>query len=160
MFLRHFPGFASGSRRLVLLTAFVLGVLLLMTACLASGQSVDRSLDQYEGRASFYADEFAGETTASGETFDPRALTAAHPTLPFGSRVRVTRIGGEGKQSVTVRVNDRGPYADDRIIDVSEAAAEQLGMIDEGVVEVRIEVLDVPSDGEVTSSRSGTADGW
>lgn len=157
---RSFVYFSLGAGRLILRNLIGFGVLLVMTACLASGQSVERTLNESEGQASYYADEFAGETTASGETFDPRAFTAAHPTLPFGTRVRVTRIEGERKRSVKVRVNDRGPYADGRIIDLSEAAAEQLGMIDEGIIEVRIEVLDVPSGKEVTSSRSGTTEGW
>ncbi|MFB6249041.1 MAG: septal ring lytic transglycosylase RlpA family protein [Salinibacter sp.] len=125
-----------------------------MTACLASGQSTASLLDDPRGEASYYADRFAGQTTASGETFDPEALTAAHPSLPFGTRVRVTRTGGERQRTVTVRINDRGPYADDRIIDLSKAAARRIGMIEEGVVEVRIEVLEVPPDAEAPSSRT------
>jgi rare lipoprotein A len=82
---------------------------------------------------------FAGRRTASGERFDPRAMTAAHPTLPFGTRVRVTRDSG---QSVVVRVNDRCGCPGGRIIDLSEGAARKLGMIKEGVIEVRLEVLD------------------
>jgi rare lipoprotein A len=130
-----------------------------LTACLASGQSRSRLLDDPRGEASYYADKFAGETTASGETFDPDALTAAHPSLPFGTVVRVVRAGGGRERSVTVRINDRGPYADDRIIDLSEAAAQELGMIEEGVVEVRIEVLELPSDAEVASSKQ-EGGGW
>ena len=125
-----------------------------MTACLASGQTTSALLEDPRGEASYYADRFAGQTTASGETFDPAALTAAHPSLPFGTRVRVTRVGGERRRAVTVRINDRGPYADDRIIDLSEAAARQIGMIDEGVVEVRIEVLELPPDAEASSERT------
>lgn len=155
-----FGRFLSHSRRVLLLNLFGIGVLLMMTACFASGQSVDQQLDEPEGQASYYAEEFAGETTASGETFDPSKFTAAHPTLPFGTRVRVTRIEGERSRSVKVRINDRGPYSDDRIIDLSEAAAEQLGMIEDGVVKVRVEVLDVPADAEVTSSGGRAAEGW
>jgi len=116
-------------------------------------------LDDPRGEASYYADKFAGETTANGETFDPDAMTAAHPNLPFDTVVRVTRVGGERERSVTVRINDRGPYADDRIIDLSEAAAQELGMIEEGVVEVRIEILELPSDAEVASSKQ-EGGGW
>lgn len=92
-----------------------------------------------EGRASFYGRGFAGRKTASGERFDPRAMTAAHPSLPFGTRVRVTRASG---QSVTVRINDRCGCPGGRIIDLSEGAARRMGMIKEGVIEVRLEVLD------------------
>lgn len=125
------------------------GVLALMTACLASGQSpsgtaTDRLLEESRGEASYYADRFAGQQTASGDIFDPDALTAAHPSLPFGTKVRVTRLGDEQVRTVVVRINDRGPYADDRIVDLSEAAARRIGMIEEGVVEVRIEVLELP----------------
>ncbi len=92
-----------------------------------------------QGRASYYGRGFAGRRTASGERFDPRAMTAAHPSLPFGTRVRVTRASGE---SVTVRINDRCGCPNGRIIDLSEGAARRLGMIKEGTVNVRVEVLD------------------
>lgn len=88
------------------------------------------------GMASWYGE---GQMTASGERFNPRQLTAAHRTLPFGTRVRVTNQ--RNGKSVVVRINDRGPYGRGRIIDVSKAAAKQLGMIDAGVVPVTIEVL-------------------
>jgi rare lipoprotein A len=89
-----------------------------------------------EGKASWYGPGFEGKRTASGERFDPDALTAAHRTLPFGTRLEVTypRTG----ESVVVRINDRGPYAHGRIIDLSEAAAEEIGLKSrgEGVVEI------------------------
>lgn len=94
------------------------------------------------GAASWYGEAFAGRPTASGEPFDPAALTAAHPSLPFGSRVRVTRP--ESGASIVVRINDRGPYSGGRIIDLSEAAAAALDMIEDGVAEVRVEVLSQP----------------
>ena len=146
-------------RRPLLVSVSALLIVVGLTACLASGQSRSRLLDDPRGEASYYADKFAGETTANGETFDPAALTAAHPNLPFDTVVRVTRVGGERERSVTVRINDRGPYADDRIIDLSEAAAQELGMIEEGVVEVRIEILELPSDAEVASSKQ-EGGGW
>jgi rare lipoprotein A len=146
------PSIPSSPRLLPLCAALL--VVVTMTACLASGQTTSALLEDPRGEASYYADRFAGQTTASGETFDPAALTAAHPSLPFGTRVRVTRVGGERRRAVTVRINDRGPYADDRIIDLSEAAARQIGMIDEGVVEVRIEVLELPPDAEASSERT------
>jgi len=92
-----------------------------------------------EGRASFYGEELAGNPTASGERFDPEKLTAAHRTLPLGSRVRVTNL--RNGESVVVRINDRGPFHGNRIIDLSEAAARQIGMLKRGTARVRIELL-------------------
>ncbi|MEJ0076549.1 MAG: septal ring lytic transglycosylase RlpA family protein [Alphaproteobacteria bacterium] len=87
------------------------------------------------GIASFYKYE---AKTASGEQFNPNALTAAHRTLPFGTRLRVTNVATG--QSVTVRVNDRGPFIPGRVVDVSHSAAEALGMIDRGITKVKLEV--------------------
>jgi rare lipoprotein A len=89
-----------------------------------------------DGLASFYGKGFEGKPTASGEPFNPRGFTAAHRTLPFGTCVRVEdkRTG----KSVEVRVNDRGPYVAGRIIDLSDAAAAQLGIKGEGVASVRL----------------------
>jgi rare lipoprotein A len=91
-----------------------------------------------EGRASYYGRSFAGRKTASGERYQPNAMTAAHKTLPFGTRIRVTRPGGS---SVTVRVNDRCGCPGGRIVDLSEVAARKLGMLRAGVVTVRLEVI-------------------
>jgi rare lipoprotein A len=94
--------------------------------------------------ATFYSSRLAGRRTASGERYDPEALTAAHKTLPLGTLVRVTRIDAAGaplSPSVVVRVNDRGPYAPGRILDLSLAAARRLGMLRAGVVRVRVEVI-------------------
>lgn len=90
--------------------------------------------------ASYYADEFNGRKTANGEVYDMYALTAAHKTLPFNTRVRVVNL--ENKKSVVVRVNDRGPFKDDRVIDVSLEAAKQLGLISTGTAPVKIEILE------------------
>ncbi|WFU43211.1 septal ring lytic transglycosylase RlpA family protein [Bradyrhizobium sp. CB82] len=89
-----------------------------------------------QGVASFYSDD---QETASGEKFDKRELTAAHPTLPFGTRLRVTNVSTG--RSVTVRVNDRGPYVRGRVVDVSYSAAEALGMINKGVANVKLDVM-------------------
>jgi rare lipoprotein A len=89
-----------------------------------------------QGLASFYTE---GTQTASGEKFDTHDLTAAHPTLPFGTRLRVTNVAS-GK-SVTVRVNDRGPYVAGRVVDVSYAAAESLGMVGSGTAKVKLDVI-------------------
>jgi rare lipoprotein A len=90
------------------------------------------------GIASYYTSTFHGRLTASGERYDENALTAAHRTLPFGTRVRVTRV--DTLRSVEVRINDRGPWKDGRVIDLSRAAADSLGMIRVGLARVRIEV--------------------
>jgi rare lipoprotein A (peptidoglycan hydrolase) len=92
-----------------------------------------------EGKASWYGREQHGHLTANGEHFDMYALTAAHRTLHMNTHVRVTNL--HNGKSVVVRINDRGPYSHGRIIDLSYAAAKQLGMIDSGVALVRVEVL-------------------
>ncbi len=92
-----------------------------------------------EGEASYYGNELAGNRTASGERFNPRALTAAHRTLPLGSKLRVTNQAN-GK-SVIVRINDRGPFAKARLIDVSFAAAQELNLIRAGKGRVRLDLL-------------------
>ena len=93
-----------------------------------------------EGIASWYGREFEGRPTASGEIFDPSKMTAAHPNLPFGTLLVVTNL--HNNKSVTVRINDRGPFVPARIVDVSRAAAEQLDMIVTGTAPVRIESID------------------
>lgn len=100
-----------------------------------------------EGQASWYGPNFVGRPTANGETFDPQRLTAAHPTLPFDTRVRVTHLATD--RSVVVRINDRGPFKPGRVIDLSRAAAEVIGLISSGVAAVRIEPAEV-SDGPRT----------
>ena len=98
----------------------------------------------WTGRASFYHSSLTGERTASGERYNPEAFTAAHRELPFGTRVRVTNLRND--KSVVVRINDRGPYHDNRILDLSRRAAQELGMLDRGVAKVRIEVLSFPGE--------------
>jgi rare lipoprotein A len=88
------------------------------------------------GIASFYTE---GQQTASGEKFDTHDLTAAHPTLPFGTRLRVTNV--TTGRSVTVRVNDRGPYVPGRVVDVSHSAADALGMVGSGIAKVKLDVV-------------------
>ncbi|WP_340588061.1 septal ring lytic transglycosylase RlpA family protein [Erythrobacter alti] len=92
------------------------------------------------GIASYYGRRFHGRRTANGERFDMNELTAAHRTLPFGSRVQVTNP--RNGQSVVVRINDRGPFIRGRHIDLSRAAAEQIGMISRGHASVELELLD------------------
>lgn len=101
------------------------------------------SADGYEetGIASWYGRDFHGLKTANGETYDMRAMTAAHKILPMNTSIRLTRLDN-GKQ-VTLRVNDRGPFVGSRIVDVTQAAAEQLDMVGPGTAMVRLEVVGV-----------------
>jgi rare lipoprotein A len=104
------------------------------------------ALSAQDGRASYYHDSLAGNPTATGEPYDPRAFTCASRTLPFGTIVRVVRRDDETKR-VVVRVNDRGPFGDtSRLLDLSRAAAEALDSVHRGIADVRVEVL-VRGDG-------------
>jgi rare lipoprotein A (peptidoglycan hydrolase) len=108
---------------------------------LAERYAKHRVLSTLRGEASYYGKAFAGRKTASGEIFEPERYTAAHRSLPFGTVLRVTRLGKHGV--VYVRVNDRGPFGKKRrIIDLSEAAASELDMLRDGICEVRVEVLE------------------
>jgi rare lipoprotein A len=98
--------------------------------------NASRTQTASQGVASFYKE---GTLTASGEKFDAHDLTAAHPTLPFGTRLRVTNVSTG--RSVTVRVNDRGPYVPGRVVDVSYSAADALGMVGKGLANVRLDVV-------------------
>lgn len=89
------------------------------------------------GKASYYAMKYQFRKTASGEVFNQMALTAAHRTLPFGTKVRVTNI--KNNQSVTVRINDRGPFVRGRVIDLSRAAFSEIGNLNSGVIDVHLE---------------------
>jgi rare lipoprotein A len=98
--------------------------------------------DGLAGLASWYGPRHHGRPTASGAPYDMYAMTAAHRTLPLGARVRVTNL--DNGRVVVVRITDRGPYTRDRVIDVSYAAAEALGLLERGVAPVRLEVLSPP----------------
>jgi len=102
----------------------------------ASDKNAAEATVASHGLASFYTE---GTQTASGERFDTNELTAAHPTLPFGTRLRVTNVSTG--RSVTVRVNDRGPFVPGRVVDVSHSAAETLGMVDGGIAKVKLDVV-------------------
>jgi rare lipoprotein A len=114
----------------------------LALAALLSGLAVtafsQQIVEVQQGQASYYADSLHGNKTASGDSYDKGAMTAAHRSLPFGTRLRVTSLAN-GK-TVEVTVNDRGPYAAGRILDLSAAAADQLGLREAGHAEVKIEV--------------------
>lgn len=109
------------------------------------------------GMASWYGPGFAGRRTANGEVFDPSQLTAAHKSLPFNSLVRV--VNETNGMAVVVRINDRGPFKPGRIIDLSRAGAEAIGMIGTGVARVRLELLTLP-DGVVRVAAAGTLRGY
>ncbi|MFI8745388.1 septal ring lytic transglycosylase RlpA family protein [Pseudomonas sp. NPDC077186] len=127
------PRIASGLQAVV-----ALGLFAVLAGCSTFGSGSGGATET--GKASYYGDRHHGRKTASGERFDQHALTAAHRSLPFGTRVRVTNLSNE--RSVVVRINDRGPFVRGRIIDVSRAAAERLGMLRAGVVPVRVEQLE------------------
>lgn len=131
---------------------FLVGAAIVLFAGCAGTPRYARSLDQdsnaqirstglfhQTGMASYYASKFNGRKTASGERYDMHDLTAAHPTLPFTTRVRVTNLSNN--QSVVVRINDRGPFKKDRIIDVSYAAAKKIGLIGSGTARVKVEIV-------------------
>lgn len=119
----------SNGGRVNKLVLFLLSVLLLPTLP-AWGET---------GYASWYGGKFQGRQTASGEVFDTNKLTAAHKTLPFGTVVEVTNI--DNGQSIEVRINDRGPFVEGRIIDLSRAAATKIGMMSTGIAPVKVEIV-------------------
>ena len=113
-----------------------IGLVLLVTACAAKPSVQPEAVFQEQGLASYYARKFHGRRTASGERYDENAMTAAHRRLAFGAMVQVHNI--ENGRTVEVRINDRGPHRKGRIIDLSYAAARKLGMLEDGVVRVKI----------------------
>ncbi len=136
---------------------FAVVAALLMAGCAPSAARADASSRQapktvaavipasqlhQQGTASWYGPGFAGRRTANGEVFDPSQLTAAHKELPFNTLVRVTNT--RNQMSVVVRINDRGPFVGGRIIDLSRAGAEAIGMVGSGVAPVTLEVLTLP----------------
>jgi rare lipoprotein A len=125
----------SGRSRLASAAAFVLVVASL--GCATTGPWAGGRSEQV-GIASYYGREHDGRRTASGEVFDMNGMTAAHRTLPFGTRVRVTNLAN-GRE-VTVRINDRGPFRRGRILDLSYGAARKLGIVGRGVAKVRVAV--------------------
>lgn len=124
------------NRRYAVKLIILTGVLVMLAACGSHPPMKRETSYQATGKASYYANKFHGRKTASGEIYYKEKLTAAHRSLPFGTRLRVTNLSN-GRE-VVVRVNDRGPYIKGRIIDVSYAAARKLGMTGQGVVRVRV----------------------
>lgn len=136
--LTIFPFFADNTDMKRIIALFIAG-LTLAAFCAAQTESTRYGIFRQEGIASWYGQEFAGRPTASGEIFNPRQFTAAHPNLPFGTMLKITNK--HNNRSVTVRVNDRGPFVSARIIDVSQAAAEQLDMVATGTAPVLVESI-------------------
>ena len=110
--------------------------LFIFTGCASTRRGSGSNAAPETGVASYYAHKYHGRTTASGERFDMNDLTAAHKTLPFGTRVRVTNL--DNGKSVTVRVNDRGPFVKGRVIDLSLAAAKKVDMVHAGLANVEV----------------------
>lgn len=121
----------SKAKNLRLLTTILLAFLFI-------GQAI--AGDEFSGIASYYADQFVGRKTASGELYSHNKLTCAHPTLPFGTRLKVTNP--QNNTSVIVTVNDRGPFSKSRVLDLSKFAAIQLGIVQKGTAYVEVVVLD------------------
>lgn len=141
-------------RRSSLFLVTAAGVLWLSGCATSRGVNEAGFVHYQTGIASYYAHDFHGRTTANGERFDMYAMTAAHLSLPFGTLVRVTNLRN-GRQ-VILRVNDRGPYVTGRVLDVSYGAARELDMLRDGVVRVRIDLIDPEAD---TATATGTH-GW
>ena len=114
-------------RRIVTVATLVV----LAYGCATTAPPPETQPEAMHGMASWYGEEFAGRTTANGEIFDPALLTAAHRTIPFGTILEITNP--KTRQSVWVRVNDRGPYIANRVIDLSYAAAQKIGLIEPGI---------------------------
>ena len=115
------------------------GLLALAVLALTLPFGANATVTIQEGLVSWYGERFHERPTASGELFDVNAMTMAHPTLPFGTKVKVTNL--RNGRSVVLRVNDRGPFVGQRIADLSQAAASYLGMLRRGIAHARLEVL-------------------
>ncbi len=124
-----------GFTRLAAISAVFLSLGLLTVAPVPTAEASQA----FKGAASWYGGKFHGRRTANGERFDMHQLTAAHRSLPFGTKVRVTNQ--RNGQSVVVRINDRGPFSGGRIIDLSRSAASKIGMVNSGVAPVQLEVV-------------------
>ncbi len=130
------PGFRGISRRQLAVVLLFTFATVILVGCVTSRGA--RGYYQV-GEASWYGRPYHGRLTASGERYNMRRVSAAHPTLPFGTRVRVTNL--ETGRSVIVRINDRGPFKKGRIIDLSYGAAKRLGIVEQGIATVGLQLL-------------------
>lgn len=144
------PGLARALRlgAMIALSLVVLGTLVPGDAIARAARDRAARARRESGWCSYYGREFFHRRTASGERLDPNQLTAAHRTLPFGTRVRVTNL--ENGRRVVVRINDRGPFKKGRVLDVTPAAARKLGFANAGLAHVRLDVLGKLPDGYAT----------
>ena len=143
------PGKYTGNmKRFLMVICLVLSVL---SPAFSAGEDV------LSGIASWYTSDNSESLTANGETFDPEALTAAHKTMKFGTIVRVTN--NQNGKSVEVKINDRGPYVDGRIIDLTPKAAKEIGMLESGTAPVTLSVVYAPEIPESKYNRAGDT-GW
>lgn len=120
-------------------------------ARLGKGGDIIKPVHKEVGEASWYGPGFQGKETANGETFDQKEMTAAHPTLPMGTKAKVTNL--DNGKKVEVRINDRGPYVGDRVIDLSGAAAKKLDMKEDGTTEVKIETKSMKKGSGIPPAR-------
>lgn len=132
-------------RQILFIFTFLTAATVLSSFSLASPEEV--------GKAGYYADSLHGRKTASGEKYDKNEFTCAHKSLPFGTKVRVTRL--DNKKSVVVRVNDRGPFVDGFVVDISRSAAEQIGLVKDGVTRVKVEVVEAAANARVAAETDG-----
>lgn len=146
------PNFPTMFKQFFQLAAFVLLPVFSGSAVAETALTTPIVSEEY-GIASYYGDEFHGRKTANGERYDKNALSCAHKSLPFGTRVRITRL--DNGKSIVLRVNDRGPYTKGYIVDLSRRAAELMGMMKVGIVKAKLEVLeDHEGDGDFPATAS------
>ncbi|HEX5315431.1 MAG TPA: septal ring lytic transglycosylase RlpA family protein [Candidatus Kapabacteria bacterium] len=126
------------SARITIIVVAAIAIAGSISGCAAHPSTT--TMDTMQGIASYYSNDFQGHRTADGEIFDNSKLTAAHRTYPFGTIVRVTNLATEA--TVTVRINDRGPVKPERVIDLTQAAAEAIGIVRAGLGRVRIDVVE------------------
>jgi rare lipoprotein A len=130
----------SGITRTAICRNFHTGAFVFIFFLIGCGSPAVKTLATEEGLASYYSSEFQGRRTSNGETFDKDEMTAAHRSFPFNTMLRVTNL--KNGMKVDVRVNDRGPVKPERIIDLTHAAAKEIGMVKDGLARVRVEVLE------------------
>ena len=128
--------------KMQIIIPLIIFTLTLFNGCRSKSPQPHHVSSTQTGIASYYGSQWHGRQTASGERMDVHALTAAHRTLPFGTKVRVTLLSTG--RSVIVRINDRGPFVSGRIIDLADEAARRIGLMERGIGQVRVEVLDQP----------------
>lgn len=133
----------TSTKRVFMLTAVAMSLLIFALPVFASAKAAPGSVQS--GIASYYHDSLHGNKTASGQVYDKNRVSAAHKTLPLGTKVKVTDV--TTGRSIVVRINDRGPFVKGRIIDLSRRAAAELKMIKRGIARVQVEVLSLPNAG-------------